>query len=87
MQLLNPWRLALLFFISGVAICFASDKLPTRGFAVSRLKRLGFPILFGWSSIVLLLSLAQRWLSLDTPVLRYLNEAIFAYYCFTRSSR
>lgn len=52
MSLLNPWRLSLLFFISGVAVRFASDKMAPGGFAASRLKRLGLPILFGVLVIV-----------------------------------
>lgn len=48
MRLINPWRLALLFFISGVAIRFATDKAASlRRFALSRLARLGLPLLFG----------------------------------------
>lgn len=48
MTLVNPWRLALLFFISGVAIRFATDKAVSLGrFAWSRLARLGLPLLFG----------------------------------------
>ena len=48
MRLINPWRLALLFFISGVAIRFATDKAASLGlFALSRLARLGLPLLFG----------------------------------------
>ena len=48
MRIVNPWRLALLFFISGVAIRFATDKARSLGrFARSRLARLGLPVLFG----------------------------------------
>lgn len=48
MQLVNPWRLALLFFISGVAIRFATDKAESLGrFAWSRVTRLGVPLMFG----------------------------------------
>ena len=48
MRLVSPWRLALLFFISGVAIRFATDKAESLGrFASSRLARLGLPLLFG----------------------------------------
>jgi len=47
MLLLNPWRLALLFFISGVALRFASDKLGAARFAGERAWRLGVPIVFG----------------------------------------
>ncbi len=53
MLLVNPWRLALLFFISGVAIRFASDKARSkRRFAASRLFRLGLPIFAGMIVIV-----------------------------------
>ena len=57
MQMVNPWRLALLFFISGVAIRFATDKAPVKeggrlAFARSRLYRLGLPILMGVIVIV-----------------------------------
>lgn len=48
MRLVNPWRLALLFFISGVAIRFATDKVDSlKRFARSRVVRLGLPLLFG----------------------------------------
>jgi glucan biosynthesis protein C len=48
MRLVNPWRLALLFFISGVAIRFATDKAESlRRFAWSRVVRLGMPLIFG----------------------------------------
>jgi peptidoglycan/LPS O-acetylase OafA/YrhL len=48
MRLVSPWRLALLFFISGVAIRFATDKAESLGrFAWSRVVRLGLPLLFG----------------------------------------
>ena len=48
MRLVNPWRLPLLFFISGVALKFAMDKAPPGKLAAQRLKRLGIPILFGF---------------------------------------
>lgn len=52
MLIVNPWRLALLFFISGVSVRFASDKTPAARFAASRLYRLGLPILTGMIVIV-----------------------------------
>ncbi|MEM7081748.1 MAG: acyltransferase family protein [Pseudomonadota bacterium] len=53
MLTLNPWRLALLFFISGVAIRFATDTLASRRqFALTRLSRLGLPILGGLFFVV-----------------------------------
>lgn len=53
MNALNPWRLALLFFISGVALRFAIDKMPSaRGFALSRARTLGLPLLFGMFVLV-----------------------------------
>jgi len=44
---LNPWRLALLFFISGVASRFLMTKLTPGAFTLDRLKRLLPVILFG----------------------------------------
>ncbi|WP_411817887.1 acyltransferase family protein [Hyphococcus sp. DH-69] len=53
MRIVNPWRLALLFYISGVAVRFSTDKLPSRSqFASSRLLRLGLPILAGMAFFV-----------------------------------
>ena len=60
MMLLNPWRLALLFFISGVALRFAADKLGGGKLARERSVRLGLPILFGMALIVA----PQSWLQL-----------------------
>ena len=60
MLLLNPWRLSLLFFISGVALRFAADKLGGGCLARERTVRLGLPILFGMAVIVA----PQSWLQL-----------------------
>lgn len=53
MLLVNPWRLALLFFISGVAIRFATDKTPMRKFLPNRFMRLFVPIVFGMLVVVM----------------------------------
>src|SRR5690242_15920161 len=47
MNLVSPWRLALLFFISGVASRFLLSKLGARGFAKDRVRRLLPVILLG----------------------------------------
>ncbi|WP_417461611.1 acyltransferase family protein [Kordiimonas sp.] len=52
MMLLNPWRLPLLFVISGIAVRFAADKMPSGPFAWARFKRLMVPLLFGSFFIV-----------------------------------
>ena len=57
MKLLNPWRLSLLFFISGVAIRFASDKARDKHvnltrFTWQRTLRFLIPIIFGIHIIV-----------------------------------
>ena len=53
MLVVNPWRLALLFFISGVAIRFASDKAQSHWtFLRSRMYRLGLPIILGIAVII-----------------------------------
>jgi len=60
MLLLNPWRLALLFFISGVALRFLADKLGPGRLARERVVRLGLPIVFGMAVVVA----PQSWLQL-----------------------
>ncbi|WP_300544131.1 acyltransferase family protein [Maricaulis sp.] len=60
MMLLNPWRLALLFFISGVAIRFLSDKLGAGRFALDRTWRLLPVIVFGMLVVVM----PQTWAEL-----------------------
>lgn len=52
MWLSSPWRLPLLFFISGVALRFLSDKLGSARFARERFVRLFPVILFGMYVIV-----------------------------------
>jgi len=51
MVMVNPWRLALLFFISGVAIRFAIDKTTLRKFLPERLVRLFVPLAFGMAVV------------------------------------
>ncbi len=60
MRLSSPWRLSLLFFISGVALRYAADKKPPLQMMRSRLSRLGLPILFG----MILVVAPQSWLQL-----------------------
>lgn len=45
--LINPWRLALLFFISGVALRFAIEKKKLEKFLPERFTRLLLPLAFG----------------------------------------
>lgn len=52
MWLSSPWRLPLLFLISGVAMRFLSDKLGSGKFALDRLWRLFPVILFGMYVVV-----------------------------------
>lgn len=52
MWLSSPWRLPLLFLISGIAMRFLSDKLGSGKFALDRLWRLFPVILFGMYVIV-----------------------------------
>lgn len=52
MCLVNPWRLTLLFIISGAASRFMLDKLKPMAFARLRLLRLMLPLLFGMFVIV-----------------------------------
>jgi len=52
MLLVNPWRLELLFFISGVAARFMIDRQGALPFAGSRFTRLFWPLVFGMFVIV-----------------------------------
>ena len=61
MRLLNPWRLPLLFLISGAALRFAMDKSESlKQFTWVRTGRLLWPLLFGMFIIVM----PQAWLQL-----------------------
>lgn len=53
MALVNPWRLMLLFFISGVALRFAFARTSLRAFLPKRTLRLFIPILFGMLVVVM----------------------------------
>lgn len=53
MRLLNPWRLSLLFFISGIAFRFFTDKKSTIHATAIRSYRLFLPIFFGMAVIVM----------------------------------
>ncbi len=52
MQLTNPWRLTLLFLVSGAATRFMADRLSARALAGRRLWRLLPPLLFAMFVIV-----------------------------------
>lgn len=52
MRLSNPWRLTLLFLISGAATRFMFDKMKTGAFLSSRMGRLWPPLLLGVFVIV-----------------------------------
>ncbi len=52
MRLTNPWRLTLLFLISGAATRFMFDKMRTGAFLSSRMARLWPPLLLGVFVIV-----------------------------------
>lgn len=52
MMLTSPWRLSLLFFISGVASAFMLEKISTGKFLRSRSLRLLLPLIFGMFIVV-----------------------------------
>lgn len=53
MMLMNPWRLPLLFFISGVAMAMLAGKLGTGRFMLERVWRLFVPLVFAMAVIVM----------------------------------
>ena len=52
MLLVNQWRMALLFLISGAVVHFLLDKVSAGRFAWLRTKRLLIPLLFGMAVII-----------------------------------
>lgn len=60
MKLVNPWRMSVLFIISGVALRYAMDKMPLGKFVAARTLRLFLPLAFGMAVIVA----PQSWLEL-----------------------
>jgi hypothetical protein len=52
MILLNPWRLSLLFFVSGAATRFMAAKMTPGRLAALRWQRLGIPLVFGMAVVV-----------------------------------
>ena len=52
MQIVNQWRMPLIFLISGLAVHFLLDKISPAKFAWRRIHRLGLPLLFGMLIIV-----------------------------------
>ncbi|MEE2565462.1 acyltransferase family protein [Hyphobacterium sp. Y6023] len=60
MRLVNPWRLALLFFISGVALRFLADKIGSAAMARDRFVRIAPVIVFG----MVVLVMPQTWFEL-----------------------
>jgi len=60
MKLVNPWRMSVLFIISGIALRYAIDTSPTGRFLWRRFWRLFLPLAFGIHVIVA----PQSWLEL-----------------------
>lgn len=52
MSMLNVWRIPLLFFVSGMGVCFAMQKRNWKQLLVERAKRILLPFLFGVFCIV-----------------------------------
>ena len=52
MSMLNVWRIPLLFFVSGMGVCFALKKRNWKQLFLERTKRILLPFLFGVFFIV-----------------------------------
>lgn len=52
MSMLNVWRIPLLFFVSGMGVCFAMKKRKWRELLLERAKRILLPFIFGVFCIV-----------------------------------
>lgn len=69
----NPWRLTLLFFVSGAAVYFMSQKMGVKRFLSNRTARLMLPFLFG----VVVLVPPQAWIE---DVVHGLHRGYFDYW-------
>lgn len=52
MSMLNVWRIPILFYISGMGVCFAMQKRNWRQLVQERSRRILLPLLFGMLAIV-----------------------------------
>ena len=52
MAMLNVWRIPLLFFVSGMGICFAFNRRSVKQLLLERARRILMPLLFGMLAIV-----------------------------------
>ena len=52
MSMLNVWRIPLLFFVSGMGVCFALKRRSWKELIGERFKRIMIPFLFGTTAIV-----------------------------------
>ena len=52
MELVNIWRIPLLFFVSGMGVCFAMRRRDWRALYFDRLRRIFIPLVFGSLFIV-----------------------------------
>lgn len=52
MSMLNVWRIPLLFFVSGMGVCFALKRRSWKTLVGERFKRILIPFLFGTTAIV-----------------------------------
>lgn len=52
MSMLNVWRIPLLFFVSGMGVCFAIQRRNWKELLLERVKRILLPFVFGVISIV-----------------------------------
>lgn len=52
MSMLNVWRIPILFFVSGMGVCFAIRRRSWKQLLVERSKRILLPYIFGMAAIV-----------------------------------
>jgi hypothetical protein len=76
MRLTSPWRMDLLFLVSGAATSF----MLLRGGPAGALLRALLTGVQQWCAIVAVLGFARMHLNRDSPTLRYLNDAVFPVY-------
>lgn len=66
MQMLNIWRIPILFFVSGMGVCFAMQKRNWKSLLLERTIRIFVPLIFGMLAIVPLhIVLLQKYYNLN----------------------
>jgi hypothetical protein len=71
---------AVLTYVAFITLRQMGGQAPLTGTEAGFVLRHTLYALYQWAAIVAILGFGKRWLTKDSPVLRYLTEAVFPYY-------